>query len=287
MKRLTTITALLALAAAAFAGEVTVKGSDTMLNLTQRLAEEFSAARRDVTVSIAGGGSGVGITAITNKEVQVANASRAIKSKEIATARANGVSPVEIAIAIDGLSVIVHSSNPVKQLTIDQLGAIYRGAVKNWNELGGPNRKINLYGRQPSSGTFVFFRDEVVKGEYATSMRQMNGSSQIVEGVKGDEGGIGYVGLGYVKEASGFKVLSLAKKAGETAISPLDDAAVKSGRYPLTRPLFQYTNGRPRGDARAFIEFELGPKGQEIVEAEGFLPVTSDYVAKNNTALGK
>lgn len=287
MKRFIALTTIFVLAAAAIAGEVTVKGSDTMLNLTQRMAEEFSAAKRDVTVSIAGGGSGVGITAITNKEVQVANASRGIKSKEIATARANGVNPVEIAIAIDGLSVIVHASNPVKQLTVDQLGAIYRGSIKNWSEVGGPNKKINLYGRQPSSGTFVFFRDEVVKGEYATAMRQMNGSSQIVEGVKGDAGGIGYVGLGYVKDASGFSVLALAKKAGETAVSPLDDALVKAGKYPLTRPLFQYTNGRPKGDARAFIEFELSPKGQEIVEAEGFLPVTSDYVAKNNTALGK
>lgn len=286
MKRLVSLCLVAALATGLVAREVTVKGSDTMLNLTQRLAEEFSKANPDVTVSIAGGGSGVGISAIVNGEVQIANASRAIKSKEIATARANGVNPTQIVVAIDGLSVIVNERNTVKQLTLEQLGAIYRGAIKNWSEVGGPNKKISLYGRQPSSGTFVFFRDEVVKGEYATSMRQMNGNSQIVEGVKADEGGIGYVGLGYIKGAKGFKVVPLAKK-GSPAVSPLDSAALKAGRYPLTRPLFQYTNGKPKGDVKAFLEFELSPRGQEIVEAEGFLPVTSNYVEQNNAVLGR
>jgi phosphate transport system substrate-binding protein len=285
VRKLTSILTVAGLGAALFAGEVMVKGSDTMLNLTQRLAEEFAAVRPDATVSVAGGGSGVGINAITNGECDIANASRAIKSKEVSAARANGVNPTQIVVAMDALSVIVNSNNPIQELTIAQVGAIYRGEVANWNQVGGPNQRVVLYGRQPNSGTFVFFREEAVKGEYATSMRQMNGNAQIVEGVKADPGGIGYVGLGYIKDAEGFKAVAIARNDGEEYVAPTDEAKVKAGGYPLTRPLFQYTNGRPNGDARAFIEFELSPAGQQVVQAEGFLPVTSDYAAKNQAVL--
>ncbi|MFO7675776.1 MAG: PstS family phosphate ABC transporter substrate-binding protein [bacterium] len=287
MKRLTTLAAAALLAAGTIqAGEVMVKGSDTMLNLTQRLAEAFSKARPDVTVSITGGGSGVGINAITNGECDIANASRDIKSKEISTARANGVSPVEIVIGIDGLSVIVSEKSPVEKLTPEQIGAIYRGEIKNWSEVGGPAKKITLYGRQPSSGTFVFFREAVVKGEYATAMRQMNGNAQIVEAVKSDETGVGYVGVGYLREATGVKAVTVRNSTGEY-VSPLDEDKVNAGLYPLTRPLFQYTSGRPKGNAGEFIRFELGPEGQAIVAQEGFFPITSDYRAANEAALGR
>lgn len=276
---------LLGLSTILLGAEIIVKGSDTMLNLTQRLAEAFSAVRPDVTVSITGGGSGVGINAIINREVDIANASRKIKSKEVSSARSNGVNPVEIVIALDGLSVIVNAKNPINQLTIDQIGAIYRGEITNWNQLGGPNKKIVLYGRQPNSGTFVFFREEVVKGEYSPAMRQMNGNAQIVEGVRADEGGIGYVGLGYIKGVEGIKPLAVARKAGEAYVSPTDEAKVRSGAYPLTRPLYQYTNGRPKGIIRDFILFELSPQGQKIVEEEGFVPVTQNYIERNNQIL--
>lgn len=268
-----------------FGGELIVKGSDTMLNLTQRLAEAFSKVKPDVTVSVTGGGSGVGINAIINREVDIANASRAIKSKEVSSARANGVNPVEIVIALDGLAVIVNEKNPVSQLTVGEIGAIYRGQITNWNQVGGPNKKIVLYGRQPNSGTFVFFREEVVKGEYSPAMRQMNGTAQIVEGVKADEGGIGYVGLGYIKNSEGIKPLAVAKTVDEEYILPTDEAKVRSGAYPLTRPLYQYTNGRPKGMVREFILFELGPQGQEVVEEEGFVPVTQNYIERNNQVL--
>jgi phosphate transport system substrate-binding protein len=285
MRRFLSILTAAALSASLFAGEVMVKGSDTILNLSQRLAEQFSTVQPDVTVSVAGGGSGVGINALINGECDIANASRGIASKEISAARSNGVNPTRIVVAIDALSVIVHARNPVSRLTLAQLGAIYRGEVTNWSQVGGPNKRIVLYGRQPSSGTFVFFRDEVVKAEYATSMRQMNGNAQIVEGVKADEGGIGYVGLGYIRDADGFKPLALGREESGEFVSPTDEAKVDAGLYPLTRPLFQYTNGKPRGDARALIEFELSPAGQQVVEEEGFLPVTSDYAEQNSAAL--
>ncbi|MEO0080904.1 MAG: PstS family phosphate ABC transporter substrate-binding protein [candidate division WOR-3 bacterium] len=286
MKRTIAFAVLAGLAATLFAAEVLVKGSDTMLNLTQRLAEAFSAVQPDISVSITGGGSGVGINAITNGECDIANASREIKSKEISTARANGVNPVGIVIAIDGLSVIVSEKNSVEKLTPEQIGAIYRGEIKNWNQVGGPNKKISLYGRQPSSGTFVFFRDAVVKGEYSVAMRQMNGNAQIIEALKTDEGGIGYVGVGYLREATGVKAVAVRNAKGEY-VSPLDEKKVEAGLYPLTRPLYQYTSGKPKGNARKFIEFELSPKGQEIVKQEGFFPVTSDYQEHNKAALGK
>jgi phosphate transport system substrate-binding protein len=275
----------LLLVGAAVGGEVTVKGSDTMLNLVQRMAEKFGNAQSDATVSVTGGGSGVGINAIVNSECDIANASRSITSKETYDARSNGVNPVEFAIAIDGLSFVVSAENSVSQLTVEQVGAIYRGDVKNWSEVGGPNRKITLYGRQPSSGTFIYMRDEVMKGDYDAGMRQMNGNAQIIEGVKGDKSGIGYVGAGYARSAEGVNVIKVARTEGDEYVSPLDADKVNAGEYPVTRALFQYTSGRPTGAAKSFIEFELGTEGQKIVEEEGFFPVTAEYQEQNNANL--
>jgi len=282
-KLLTTITVLAALVTAGAAREVMVKGSDTMLNLVQNLAEAFSSANPDVTVSVTGGGSGVGISAVVNKQTDIGDASRAIASKEISGARANGVNPTEYAIAIDGVCIIVHAANTVEKLTVEQLSQLYQGKITNWSSVGGPNKKVSLYGRQPNSGTFVYVRDEAVKGEYAASMRQMNGNAQIVEAVKADEGAIGYVGVGYAREA-GIKVLSLSKD-GTSFYSPLDKDAVDSGKYPLARPLFQYTNGKAKGDAKTFIQFELGPDGQKVVSDQGFYPLTQGYQDRNNANL--
>jgi phosphate transport system substrate-binding protein len=282
-KLLTTIVVLAALVTAVAAREVMVKGSDTMLNLVQNLAEAFASANPDVTVSVTGGGSGVGISAVVNRQTDIGDASRAIASKEISGARANGVNPTEYAIAIDGVCIIVNASNSVEKLTVEQLGQLYQGKIANWSTVGGPNKKVSLYGRQPSSGTFVYVRDEAVKAEYAASMRQMNGNAQIVEAVKTDEGGVGYVGVGYARE-EGIKVLSLSKD-GAKYYSPLDKAAVDAGTYPLARPLFQYTNGKANGDAKAFIEFEVGPDGQKIVSDQGFYPLTQGYQDRNNANL--
>jgi phosphate transport system substrate-binding protein len=279
MKKLLTLAVLAAMVTTLVAREVMVKGSDTMLNIVQNLAEAFGSANPDVTVSVVGGGSGVGINAIMSGETDIANSSRPIKSKEVSTARSNGINPVEYAIAIDGVCIIVNASNPIEKLTVSHFGQLYQGKIANWSALGGPNKKVSLYGRQPNSGTFVYVRDEAVKAEYAPSMRQMNGNAQIVEGVKADEGAIGYVGVGYAREP-GIKVLSLSRD-GSSYYSPLDKEAVDAGDYPLARPLYQYTNGKAKGDAKALIEFELGKAGQKIVEEEGFYPLTQGYKDKN------
>src|SRR5512136_1364103 len=158
MKRLVTVATMAALVTFGTAKEVMVKGSDTMLNLVQNLAESFSSANPDATVSVAGGGSGVGISAVVNKQTDIGNASRSIASKEVSSARANGVNPVEYAIAIDGVCIIVNASNPVGKLTMSQLGQLYQGKITNWSAVGGSSKKVSLYGRQPSSGTFVYVR---------------------------------------------------------------------------------------------------------------------------------
>ena len=286
MKRFATLTAaVLLLAGMVQAQELLIKGSDTMLNVAQRLAEGFMAARPDVTVSVAGGGSGVGINSLMNRECDIANASRDMKAKEDSTARSKGIDPRAVVIGIDGLSVIVNEKNPVRQLTMEQLGAIYRGEIKNWNQVGGPNLKVSLYGRQPTSGTFVLFRDVAVKGEYAQEMRQMTGNAAIVEALKSDQGGIGYVGVGYLKKATGVAVVKLRGKDGNY-YSPFDAEAVYDGRYALTRGLNQYIDGKPSGVKLDFFRFALSHAGQKVVEGEGFYPIGGKYVAHNAAVLG-
>ncbi|MDD4012938.1 MAG: PstS family phosphate ABC transporter substrate-binding protein [Candidatus Omnitrophica bacterium] len=262
---------------------VQVKGSDTLINLVQRMSEVYMEENPGKYVSVTGGGSGTGIAAIINGRCDIANASRLIKSKEVDLAVAQGVDPRMVTIAIDGLSIIVNRSNPVEKLTMDQVGKIYRGEVTNWKDLGGEDRKINLYGRQPNSGTYDFMKEVVMNGDYASSMKQMNGNAQIVEAVKVDVSGIGYVGVGYVKDAGPeITVLKIARTAGGYFASPLVTEDVKSGKYPISRPLVQYVSGTPKGDIRSFIEFELSPEGQKIVEEEGFFSLSAEYVEYNN-----
>lgn len=261
-----------------------VKGSDTLINLVQRLAEEYMAKNPDKYVAVTGGGSGTGVAALINKKCDIANSSRNMKDSEIEQAVARGVKPTRIVIAIDGLSIVTHPSNPVVQLTVDEIGKIFRGEITNWREVGGKDMPITLYGRQSNSGTYVYFRDEVLKGEYASTMNHMNGTAQIVEGLKNDPSGIGYVGVGYVKNASGVNVMKVAAKAGGTYADPRDMEEVNSGRYPISRPLQQYVDGIPEGKIRDFLAFELSEEGQKITEEEGFYPIPSDYAAYNKKA---
>ncbi|MBS4023399.1 MAG: PstS family phosphate ABC transporter substrate-binding protein [Dethiobacter sp.] len=262
-------------------GFFAIKGSDSEVNVVQALVEGFADVNEKAEFSVTGGGSGTGIAALINKQTDIANSSRPMSDAEVQQAKANGVEPVPIVFAFDGLAVLVNAGNPVENLTVEQVGKIYAGEIKNWSEVGGEDKPISLYGRQSNSGTYVFFRDTVVKGDYSADMQMMPGTSQIVEGVRQDVTGIGYAAIGYVKGASGIKAVNIAEKAGQPYISPLDDEKVFSGIYPLTRPLFQYLNGKPSGALKQFIEFELSDEGQAIVVKQGFLPVTPEYVQKN------
>lgn len=266
-------------------GSFEITGSDSEVNLVQSLVESFADVNALAEFSVTGGGSGVGIAALINGTADVANSSRPMSNDEIAQAKANNVDPVPIVFAFDGVATVINKDNPVTELTLDQLGKIYAGTITNWSEVGGENIPITLFGRQPTSGTFVFFRDLVVKGDYSPNMNQMPGTSAIVEGVAQDKGGIGYAAIGYVKGAEGISAISIASKDGDAFISPLDDEKVFSGEYALTRPLFHYVNGKPTGALKEFFQFELSKAGQDIIVSEGFLPVTPEYVQKNNQYL--
>ncbi len=191
---------------------------------------------------------------------------------------------------MDGLSVIVNPKNSVKHLTIDQIGQIYRGEVSNWKQFGGPDSPITLYGRQPNSGTFVFFREHIVKGDYSNKMNQMNGNAQILEAVKKDAGGIGYVGIGYVvddagKVVPGINVLEVAKDSRSKPTSPLQLENIMSGAYPITRPLYQYFDKNNQAKVEGFIKFELSPEGMAIIKKDGFYPLTDQW-KKHNAQFG-
>ncbi|OCL27300.1 phosphate-binding protein [Orenia metallireducens] len=264
---------------------IQIKGSDTSVNLSQMWAEEYMSKNEEVSISVTGGGSGTGIAAIINNKVDIANSSRDIKDSEKKQAEDNGIKIVEIAVAMDGLSVITNANNPVKDLTVEEIGKIFRGEITNWKEVGGPNLAINTYGRQSNSGTYVYFRDEVLNGDYTANMKRMNGNAQLVEAVKADESGIGYVGIGYV--VKGEKVVKGINILDVNGASPLKAENVKTGAYPLARPLYQYTNGKPTGAVLELIKYELSDEGQELAVREGFYPVTEEYSRRNNENLGQ
>ncbi len=292
MKRIITVVIISLIAVMNISAQdfIQIKGSDTLINLVQRLSEVYMEENPNVAIAVTGGGSGVGIAALIANRIQIADASRAMKEKEKIAAEKNGVEPYEIVVGIDGLSVIVNADNGVESLTVDQIGRIFRGEITNWKEVGGKDQAISLYGRQANSGTFAFFQEFVLmKKDYSSKMKRMNGNAQIVEGVLADKAGIGYVGIGYVfgddsKVRKGLRVLKVAKDAGSTPVMPLVAENVKSGKYPIARALYQYVNGIPSGAVKDFIVFELGPKGQKIVEEMSFYPVSGEYLKQNKKA---
>lgn len=268
---------------------IQIKGSDTEVNLVQRFAETYMKDV-DVNISVTGGGSGTGISALINGQVDIADASRTMKETEIKQAKNNDIEPVRAVIAMDGLSVITPTANPVKELTMKEIGKIFRGEITNWKQLGGQDLEISLYGRQSNSGTFVYFRDKVLKSDYSANMKRMNGNAQIVEAIKSDQAGIGYVGVGYVTDDEGNKVkglsiINVAKTETAKAVSPLEPENVKSGDYPLARPLNQYFDGQPEGAILDFVKFELSEAGQEIAIEEGFYPVSPEFEKLNRKNL--
>ena len=288
------VTALLLSACAAKdqRNEVVIQGSDTEVQLVSALVEAFSAGHPDAHISVAGGGSAVGIAALINGETDIANSSRQMKPEEIQTAKDKGRDPRKFILARDGLSVIVHPQNPVTILTMDQLGKIYRGEITNWKELGSADLPIVLYGRQSTSGTFGFFRDTVLKADYAASMRQMEGTQAIVDGVLADKQGIGYAGVGYVVQADGtprsdIKVLTISAEAGAPPISPLDMESVMSGKYPIFRRIYQYLPGLPTKDSLVadLLAFESSEEGQKIIRKQGFYPLTPEDAAQDTELL--
>lgn len=278
------ILAVAGIAAALFIGggekpiTINQKGSDTMLELCQVWAEEFHGEYESISVIVSGGGSGTGIAALISGTVDVAQASRQMKQSEIDQAIAAGITPVEFRVAIDGIAIIVHTSNPIEVLTLDQLRGIYNGTYVNWKDLGGLDMPIVAYGRQSTSGTYMYFQETVLKNEnYTTNMQQMAGNSAIVQAIMNDEGGIGYVGIGYAAKASGIKILNLSKDMPSLSYSPLDKDAVIDGDYVLSRYLYLYTAGTPTGALREYLLWIL-TDGQPIAEEIGFYALPDQII---------
>ena len=262
---------------------IVIKGSDTEVNVVLEAAESFMERDSSVSVTITGGGSGVGITALFNGKCDIALSSRPLSSYEEAIAMRKGVKIVPTVFATDAVVIITHPSINIKQLSVEQVGKIYSGEITNWNQVGGKSGTISLYGRQSNSGTYSYFRENIVKADFSKDVKEMNGTAQIVEGVKQDPNSIGYVGLGYIIDQNGrlydgLNALALRFNDSTVAVSPLNKGDVKAGKYPLTRPLYEFTVGEPTGKIKEFIDFELSAEGQRIIESNGFLPVIETYI---------
>ncbi|MBD3425609.1 MAG: phosphate ABC transporter substrate-binding protein PstS family protein [Candidatus Omnitrophica bacterium] len=286
MTAIIVMTAIAAVLSSEARQQLQVRGSDTMVNLIQRMSEVYMEKHPGNNVVVTGGGSGTGIAGLRNRTVDIADSSREIRRREIIDSRAKGVDPVRIIIARDCITIVANKNNNVDKLTTDQLGAIFRGDITNWKEVGGKDMPITLYGRQSNSGTFVLFREEVLKGDYSDEMRRMNGNAQIIESIKTDKTGIGYVGVGHAKNSSGIAVISVSGGENSEYIDPTQISASKADDYPIARKLNQYTNGAPSGDTKKFIMFELSPEGQKICEEMGFFPVSTEDKEHNEQMLG-
>jgi phosphate transport system substrate-binding protein len=250
--------------------KITVKGSDTMVILAQKWAEIYMQSHTDVIIQVTGGGSGTGISALINGSTDICNASRPLKSSEMEKLKERyGSLGIEIPCAKDGITIFLNESNPVSELTIKQLGDMFSGKIRNWKEVGGPDAEIRLYGRENSSGTYVFFQEKVVKGDYAPGCQTLPGTAAVVNAVSKDKYGIGYGGAAY---AQGVKHCKVKKDDKSPAYNATAESIAK-GDYPVTRYLYMYMRNRPTGETKAYIDWILSPEGQKVVTEIGYFPV--------------
>ena len=290
MKQLTTYltAALLGLAplpltlqvASASAGNaITVKGSDTMVILAQKWAEVYMGKQGTVKIQVTGGGSGTGIAALQNQTTDLCNSSRKIKAAEIAECiKSFNRRPTEYKVALDGLSIYVSESNPVKDLTLDQISRIFTGKVKNWKQVGGPDAPIKLYSRENSSGTYEFFKEHVLEGQdFSASAQTMPGTAAVLEAVAKDKNGIGYGGAAYGK---GARHVPVKKDDSGPAIDPTEENVVK-GIYPIWRHLFIYVNpALDKGQTAAYLNWIRSDDGQRVVKEVGYFPLPAQLREK-------
>jgi len=264
--------ALAAAAAPAVVGRgITLKGSDTMVILVQRWAEDYMKKTPGQVLQVTGGGSGIGIAALINGTTDVCMASRPMKDDEKLKLRDRyQTMGIEIPVAKDGLSIYLNQQNPVTTLTIAQLRDIYTGAVTNWKQVGGNDAPILLYGRENSSGTYTYFKDNVLMGrDYSSRCQTLPGTAAVVNAVSKDANGIGYGGAAY---ASGVRDCAVKKDGASAGVLP-SEKTVRDGSYPISRNLFLYTRTRPAGDVKKFVDWVLSPEGQTLVTQVGYFPV--------------
>lgn len=256
----------------------TIKGSDSELELIKTLIENAEIEGVSAGFSVQGGGSGTGLQALIENQVDVANSSRIISDEEYERAKNNGVTPVSVIVAMDAIAMITNSRLGIDSLSVFEVRDILSGKITNWKEVGGIDTAIVVYGRDQSSGTRDYIRKNLLKSDFASGSKALTTSTEIIRSVKNDLRGIGYVSVGTLVDEKG-------KPHGEIwatyiylednhAYSPYEFKAVERGSYPLTRPLYQYFNGWPQDELLKFVEFELSPKGQEIIRKNGYFPIT-------------
>ncbi len=255
-------------------------GSDTMVNLAQEWAEAYAKIEPDVSVEVSGGGSGVGIAALLNGTCDIANSSRKLEEEEEkkATAKYNGQHPKEWHVGYDALAIYVHPSNPMTEISVEELGNIFRegGTVVKWSELGATlpsgDAEIIRVSRQNNSGTYHYFREAVVgkKADFKAGSRDMNGSKDVVDLISSTPTAIGYSGIGYKTDK--VKVLKVSKKKGDPSVEPTI-ATTLDKTYPIARPMFMYTPPSVGAHVNKYLEWTLGPEGQAIVEHAGYIPL--------------
>jgi len=251
---------------------ITLKGSDTIVILGQRWAEVYMGKNPGVTIQVTGGGSGTGIAALINGTTDIAESSRPMKDKEkeeVKAKRGNEVS--ELPVAVDGLAVYVHESNPVSELTLQQIKAIYTGQIKNWKEVGGRDDRILLYSRENNSGTYAYFKEHVLENaDFHPTAQTLPGTAAVINALAKDRRGIGYGGIAYGK---GIKHLKVKRDASSPAVEPTMENVLTS-KYPISRFLYWYFAGAPTGDLKALSLWVLSKEGQTVVEKVGYYPLS-------------
>ncbi|HEX7150568.1 MAG TPA: phosphate ABC transporter substrate-binding protein [Thermoanaerobaculia bacterium] len=271
MKRLMFTALAAALALPLFAQKpVTIRGSDTMVIMNARLAEAYMR-NNPAQIQVTGGGSGVGLAALINGTTDIAASSRPMRTseKDKLKQRFNAL-PAEIAIARDGLAVYLHERNPLKELTLAQIRDIYTGRVTNWKQVGGNDATIVIYSRENSSGTYVYFKENVLLNkDFSPRAQTLQGTAAVVNAVSKDPNGIGYGGAAYAK---GIRFAAVKKDEKSAGYTPTQEA-VRAGQYPITRFLYLYLRTAPKGDMKKFVDFALSPAGQQIVSQVGYFPV--------------
>ena len=263
------------IATTAFAGsptKITVKGSDTLVVQAQKWAEIYMNQKSEVKIQVTGGGTGTGFAALQNQTTDLCNASRKIRAAEIAECiKAFGKRPTEYKVCLDGLSVYVAAENPLKELSMEQLLLIFTGKIKNWKELGGNDAPITVYSRENSSGTYEFFKENVLQGkDFAASAQTMPGTAAVLQAVAKDKNGIGYGGAAF---GAGAKHLAIKKTDNSPAIDPTEENVVK-GIYPIWRYLFVYVNpALDKGEIASYLTWIRGDEGQKVVKEVGYFPL--------------
>ncbi len=261
----------------AISGSIKIAGSTTVLPLSQLFAEKFMDKYPDASISVSGGGSGVGISSLINGSCDIANASREAKKKELDTAKSQNTELTETRLCKDGLAIVVNSSNNLTQINMSQLAGIYSGKISNWKQVGGNSSgKIVAVGRDSSSGTFGYFQEAVLGDDpYKKDMLGLASNQAVAQAVAQSPDAIGYVGIAYAEsfvDSGKVKMLSVSREEGSPGILPSDDT-IKDGSYPLFRYLLAYTMGKPSGLAAEFLKFCTSEEGQAIVPESGYMPL--------------